>query len=191
MSLEFPQQEREKSFQNKIEITLDSEEKFLELEKWLKAFIDQEAAEQCVFVLRSMSRERRPNQCQAATQGFGEKLNERFGDEESFFDLVPDAEFSDVRSHRPLDKVGYYGDFHSVGMLEFSFSNKEENFSLIFDLTYGTISGKGSRKSMLIMHSAGDRKKSLKELKDIYGGDWKVDYELNKKTNSFTFYNNN
>jgi len=187
MEFEYSEPKKEIPTQEKIEFSFDSEESFVRLEQWLKKFLDNEGAEQLVFVLQSMAEESFLNQCQDATQELGKRLAEQFGGEESFFDLVPGAKYSDARASGSLEKIGRHGlDYHSVGLLEMR-SNDGKSFAIILDLTFGAVSGKGSRKSVLAMHSLGNREKSLDTLKNNYGGKWEVDYEYDKKTGKFVF----
>ncbi|MDH4330270.1 MAG: hypothetical protein OEV93_01840 [Candidatus Moranbacteria bacterium] len=188
MSMEIPEAIREKEniLQGRLEISLESEGDFEKLEEWLREIIDTEEAEQCVFVLRSMQGMDFRNQCQDATQKFGTQLNTQFGGEESFFDLVPSAKFSDVRTHSPMDKTGSRDNHHSVALLEMNPDNKEAA-SLVFDLTYGHASGRGKRNAISVFSLKGDAKQIMEALKDHYGGSWKVNFELNRKTGEYRF----
>lgn len=183
MNLEFSQPKSELPSKKELEIPLESEENFIRLENWLQNIIGKEEAGQCVFVLRSMAEMDFINQCQKKTQEFGKRLSEQFGGEESFFDLVPSANFYDVRSYR-------HKAYHSVGLLEFNSPNKQPSF-LIFDLAYGTVSGKGRRKDILVLYASGPKEQAMEKLKDHrFGGSWKIDLKFNKRTGQFVSYEN-
>ena len=87
---------------------------------------------------------------------------------------------------QPLSKINYRGDYHSVGLLEFSSTDKQP-FSVIFDLTYGNVSGKDKRNTIQAFYFSGDREQAAEILKNHYGGSWTVDYELDKKTGNFVY----
>lgn len=188
MGMEFPEQKSEIFTTKHLEISLKSENDFKKLTDWLTVLInDNESAEQCVFALHSMIESVECNQCDDASKEFGRKLNERFGGEESFFDLAPSASFSIVRSYDPLDKVNYIkAYYHSVGLIEFILKNKEK-CSLIFDLTYGKIAGYGRRDEIRVIYSKGTRVDALGSLKKQYGGMWEAEMELDKKSGNFKF----
>ncbi len=190
MKTEFFDQQREINLPRQIEIPLNSEDGLARLENWLKEIISEDEAEQCVFVLRSMVDMDFVNQCQEATGEFGKRLTEQFGEEESFFEISPSTNFSDVRSRYRLSKTNYRGDYHSVGLLEFNPKNKE-TFSLIFDLTYGNVAGEGKRKDIFVIYSPGKREQAAGVLKNKYGGSWETAMELNKKTGKLVFPEDN
>jgi len=175
---------------NKLEFSLGSEKGFKELEKLLNPLLGVEGAEQCAFILRSMAERDFTNHCEKATQEFGRELTRRFGEEESFFDLVPQANFSDVRNYSPLEKIGYRGGYHSVGLLEFN-SGNNQTFSLIIDLTYGDVIPEKRSGLALALCCPGAGKQALEILKNHYGGSWRKDFEFNKKTGQFVFYEGN
>ncbi|HBP01516.1 MAG: hypothetical protein UY41_C0028G0003 [Candidatus Moranbacteria bacterium GW2011_GWE1_49_15] len=187
MNFEFPAEKKEIFLpkHEEFEFSLGKQEDLEKLESWLGGKIGTEEAAQCVFVLRSMAAEDFVNHCNDATKEFGIKLSQKFGGEESFFDLVPDAAYSDAKSRTPLAKIGYRkGDFHSVGLLEMNLPD-ERNFTLAFDLTYGDISGKGERDSALVLYSPGGEKRALEGLSGHYGGSWETDFEFDRETGRF------
>jgi len=186
MSIEIPSQEKEVLKYDKKELYLDSEKDLGDFSVWLGKFLDQESTEQCIFVLRSMAEEDFVNQCDEMTKEFGKRLNERFGEEESFFDLVPSASFSDLRSTSRLHKTRYTGDYHDVGLIVID-KEKEKSISLVFDLTYGNVVREGSRKNVLVIGVQGDRKAALNVLNNHYGGKWEVNLEFDKNKGDFTF----
>lgn len=167
-------------FPQKIEFSLKSPEDLERVENWLKEIMNEEAAEQCAFVLKSMAEEAFPNHCNEATQAFGKNLAENYGGEESFFELAPDSEFIDARSYN-VTKVKRV-DFHSVAVIEIK--EEEEVHSVIFDLTYHTVS---PSENALALYSQGGRAEAMEALKKNYGGTWKSELTLNKKTNTFNF----
>ena len=173
----------------KIEFSLNSDEELKKIEDWLCPLMGDESAEQCVFVLRSMTGDDYRNHCKDATQEFGRRLLERFGNEESFFDLTPSAKYSDVRSHSPLTQIGYSGDYHSVGMLEIKKGENDSSF-LIFDLTYGVISGRKNQDDILVMNFEGKKDEAIKALNDHYGGSWNVEFTLAPENSKFVFSDN-
>lgn len=188
MNFDIPKRSKELPPQEKLEMTLESEADFEKLEKWLASFMSQDEAGQCVFVLRSISGESFLNQCQDATQTFGRGLAENFGDEESFFEIAKDVRYSDVRTSDPLDKIGRRGlAHHSVGLLELNSKNKSLQSFVVFDLNYGRVAVSGDRKSILVIHSQGDKEQALEKLKNHYGGKWQVNYELDAKNDRFVF----
>jgi len=172
---------------SKFEFFLNSEQGFKDLEKLLTPLLGEEGAEQCAFVLRSMAEKDFTNHCEKATQEFGRELNRRFGEEESFFELVPPVNFSDVRNSSPLEKIGYRGGYHSVGLLEFNPENKQA-FSLALDLTYGDVAVEKRSGLALALYCPGTGKQALEMLKNHYGGSWRKELMLNKKTGQFVFY---
>lgn len=182
--------QKEVNLPKKIETPLNSEEGLAKLENWLKNILSPDEAEQCIFVLRSMADMILVNQCQKATKEFGTRLAEKFGDEESFFEISPSTTFSDIRSLGHLSKVHYRGDYHSVSLLEFHPIDKKE-FSIIFDLSYGKIAGEGRTENIQAIYLPGDRAASLKVLKDNYGGSWEASYEFDKNKGCFVFIDDN
>ena len=168
-----------------LEISVTSEKDLDRLRDWLETIIGSEGAEQCVFVLKTMIDEDFRNHCKDATQEFGKRLATRFGEEESFFDLVPDAEFSDVRSYEPLSKVGYRGDYHSVAMLELS--QEEKRVAVLVDLTYSNVASGIEDGTALVLYVPGSADDAMTTLQKKYGGVWKVDLKLNTTTGTFVF----
>lgn len=171
---------------NNLEIDLGSENELLVLKNWLENFLGAEAVDQFVFVLKTMAGEDFGNHCNDATQEFGRRLNTRFGDEESFFDIAPDANFYDVKSQKPLTKTSYVGDFHSVGVIELKNSN-EQTISLSIDLTYNVVSASRKDQAILVMNSQGEAPVALESLNSRYGGQWEINYKFNKENNKFVF----
>lgn len=194
MRLEHPEHSEQKNillpFQQ-LEVSLVSKKDLEKLESWLQPLIGEEAAGQCTFVLQSMADENYRSHCKNATQEFGRRLAERFGDEESFFELAPHAKFSDVKSFSSLDKIGFQKrnpkDYHSVGLLEFDMP-KGQSFSLAFDLTYGAVAGKKDQDEISVLYSPGTGKPALEMLLNHYGGSWKRELEFNKKNGKFVFH---
>ena len=184
MSREISGNEKEKEFiHQKIEVNLESEDDLDELKELLLPILGEDGSEQCIFVLKSTASEDYVNQCNKATQGFGKKLNTRFGEEESFFEIMPESEYYDVRSEGPFKD--YKGDFHSVGLLEFDSEEKEKQ-SLIFDLTYDDLRI-GKEGAVLIVSSTGSKETMLNYLDSRYGGIWKVSFTFDKEKETF-FY---
>ena len=164
---------------------LKLEEDFKKTQLWLQNFLDIEAAEQCTFVLRSMAEDDFNNHCNDATKELGIKLATRFGDEESFFDIDSAADFFDVKSGKQSNR-----DFHSVGLLEFKPADKDP-FSLIFDLTYHTVSNNVERNAAAIFHCVGNKERALAKLEARYGGSWQIDYILNTQDKTFVYAEGN
>ncbi len=186
MSREFSERRQEVVTSQRFEIVLSSEKDCAMLETWLSTLIGTEAAEQCVFAMRSTVQKDFTNHCKDATQELGKALAERFGGEESFFDVVPGASFSDVRSYAPLDKTRYRGDYHSVGLLELV-SQHKESFCLIVDLTFYTVSPDVKKNGVLVASTPGGHGEALKMLENEYGGSWKVEFKFNPQKNNFEF----
>lgn len=170
---------------NNFELSFNSPENLAELKTWLEPLIGAEGADQCVFVLQAMAAEDYTNQCDKAAAEFGRKLNTRFGDEESFFDLVPEADYYDASSTAPLSGVGYTGKHHSVGLLEIK--RDSEVITLVFDLNYGAISRGTKQETALVIKVNGANAEALKKLADHHGGKWEIDYKLDKATNHLVF----
>jgi hypothetical protein len=184
-SLESHGHTEEEAVSKSLEISVGSEKDLGELMDWLKPIVGDEGAEQFVFALRTMIGEDYVNHCKDATQEFGKRLATRFGDEESFFDLVPSAEFSDVRSYAPLNKVGSRADYHSVAMIDLQ---KEHGpMSVIIDLTYSTVSSDSEQSTALLLQSEGNDEEAMAALQEKYGGAWKVDFKLDTETGTFVF----
>ena len=170
-----------------IEISLNSKEKFKDLENWLNPMLGIEGASQCTFIINSLAKEDFVNHCDKATQTFGKELAEHFGGEESFFDIVPYAEFSDVRSYSQLEKINVSAmRHHSVGLLEINQPGKQP-FSLSIDLNYGTVSNRSDQNSILVLYCPETGNSAMNMLKNRYGGSWKKEYIFNKDTNKFIF----
>ncbi len=186
MPLRSPENRDIQSIPQRLEISVTSEKDLHRLTEWLTPLVGEEGAEQCVFALRSMVQEDYTNHCKDATQKFGQRLAEHFGGEESFFDLVPAATFSDVRSYDSLSKVGYRGDYHSVAMIELKPSQKQ-SASIFVDLTYYTVSNDAKKDGALILYAPGNAQQGLSVLENHYGGKWKIDFRLNVQTSTFTF----
>lgn len=172
--------------EKRLVLSLESEESLNALEIFLKPVIGEEASEQLVFALHAMQDEDFVNHCDEATEALGLKLAANFGDEKSFYELMREANFYHARSVGPLSKMGYLG-WHSVGVLEGK-DIKNKNFSLALDLTYGDVSGKNKNSDALALYLSGSKEDMLKKLGDHYGGSWETDYELDKKTRRFMFY---
>jgi hypothetical protein len=189
MTLETPGKMDSLPIPKQYEVSLDSKKDLENLENQLKSLIGTEEAEQCVFALRSMAEDDFTNHCNDATKEFGRRLATKFGGEESFFELAPDANFSEIRSNQSLDETGYQGDYHSVGLLEFKLKNKSAA-SLIFDLTYGNVSNKSSNNSALVLYSPTAEKQAIDMLKNRYGGLWKKEFRFDQETGKFIFQEN-
>lgn len=170
-----------------IEISLNSEKKVKDLENWLIPILGAEGASQCVFAINSLAEKDFVNRCDKATQEFGKELAEHFGEEDSFFDLVPHAEFSDVRSYLPPEKINTSPmKYHSLGLLEINQPGKQP-MALSIDLTYGTVSNKSNQDSVLILCWPATGDSALDMLRKHYGGSWKKEFLLNKNTKKFIF----
>jgi hypothetical protein len=167
-----------------MEISLSSPEDLAKLENHLLPLLGDDAAEQCVFVLRSMADDITANRCHDATKEFGRGLATSFGDEESFFDLAPDAKFSDTQSQQFLSNSGKALKHHSVGLLEFN-PPQGQPFALAFDLTYGEVFGSERKNAISFFHSPGTREQAMQMLKNHYGGSWGVEYEFNPQNGRF------
>jgi hypothetical protein len=183
----------ETSLQNKelpkietFETSLSSEKDFEKLESQLQTFLGSEEAAQYVFVLKTITEENYANHCNNATQEFGKGLAKQFGGEESFFELSPESKFSDVRSYTPLNKMGYQGEFHSIGLLEFK-NTEQKNSSLIIDLTYGTVSKNVKQEAILVKYISTTGEEVMNILHNHYGGSWKKDLDFNKESGKFVF----
>lgn len=166
------------------EISLSKEEDLKNLEDRLQPLLGDEAAEQCVLVLRSMADDDFGIRCHDATHEFGQRLAASFGEEESFFKLAPFANFSDVKSYSPLTKMAGPDKYHSVGMLELK-PPERKAFSLAFDLNYRNVSGSPKKDAISFFYTPGTREQALKMLKNHYGGSWRVDYEFNPENGRF------
>ncbi|OGF20534.1 hypothetical protein A2316_02440 [Candidatus Falkowbacteria bacterium RIFOXYB2_FULL_38_15] len=175
----------EKPF-NLLEISLTSEKNLETLKRQISPLLGEEATEQCVFVLNSMAADDYRNHCKDATQEFGRKLAENFGGEESFFDLAPPCRYSDTRSNSSLNKVNYSGKYHSVGLIEFKVPDKKP-FSIIFDLTYGVVSGNKNQDKILVIQTPESGEKVMEVLKEHYGGKWSRSFFFNKENGNFVF----
>ena len=174
-----------------MEISLKSEKDIKNLESLLQSLIGSDGADQLIFVLRSMAEEDFVNHCKDATLEFGQRLAKRFGEEESFFEILPVSDLYDARSYKPLDKVGYSKDYHSVVLLRIKPDGKEAS-SLIFDLTYGSVSSKSEKEDgILVLHSSGTKEQMMDMLNGHYGGLWKAELRFNKKDNHFVFIDEN
>lgn len=169
---------------SRLEISIKSEADLQKLTDWLKPLMGDEAAEQCIFVLRTMIEEDYVNRCNDATREFGERLATRYGGEESLVDLVPDVEISDARSYSSLSKIGYRGDHHSVALMELK---GEKPASVIVDLTYGSVASDAEQDTALVLYAPGGTAEAMEKLKETYGGSWQVELKLNSRTGKFVF----
>ncbi len=152
----------------------------------LLPILGEEAAEQFIFALQSFSVDGNDytNQCHKATRALGESLIERTGGEESFFDLAPHASYNDVQSEKgTLGKVGYRGDFHSVGRIGVIDPTSGNEQSILVDATFSAISS--NTKPMLYITVNGGIDTSLQALKETYGGKWHIESTLNPTTGTF------
>ncbi|MDD5652412.1 MAG: hypothetical protein PHX98_03395 [Candidatus Moranbacteria bacterium] len=188
--MNFPEKNIEVPQKTFLELPLEKEKEkdYEKLEIWLAPLIGKEGAEQCVFVLKTMEGENFLNHCDEAVKEFGKRLNERLGDEESFFDLCPSARYMTVRSEKSLDKIGYICEHHDIGMLEIP-KNKEREF-IVFDLSYGNVMREGRRKAIAVSYFSGERRELLEKIKNKYGGKWEIKFELDKKKGNFVFQDN-
>lgn len=167
-----------------VEISLASEKDLKNLESRLQPLLGKDAAEQCVFVLRSMADENFVNRCQDASKEFGRGLAANFGEEESFFELAPFAKFSVARSSNFVTKGGKSLKNHDVAILELE-SPQRQPFSLIFDLTYGDVVGSVKKDPISVFYSFRKNKEVMQMLGNHYGGSWKKELEFNPKTGHF------
>lgn len=186
--IEINRAQEQETTPHKLEVSLESKEDLKKLENWLKIHINEEESEQLIHVLRSMAEDDYVNQCKEATKSFGKELARNFGGEESFFDITGSVEFIDARSDSPLNQIGYSGDYHSVAVLEFSPENRQP-FSLIFDLTYSTVSSDSD--GILTLHSPGNSDQAMNTLNNHYGGYWKKELIFNKEKGTFVYQNGN
>jgi hypothetical protein len=158
-----------------------------ELVRALQSVLGEEGAEQLSFLLNKLSRENFTNQCNKATQALGKSLAENYGGEESFFELIPAANFYDLKSDAPLEKTSYRGDFHSVGVITVPQKEKAP-VSIVVDLTYFVVNNEGQKKDpALVMTVSGDLPQACDRLAQEYGGVWKKDYTFNKEKGTFVF----
>lgn len=111
------------------------------------------------------------------------ELKEILG-EESFFDLAPSTRYRDVRSETTLEKVGYRGLFHSVGMV--CAGDARRPISIIIDLTHFTVDGSHQKeRSALVATVAGNEAAALQKLGHIYGGHWTAHFAYDSKKKAF------
>lgn len=172
-----------------LEVSLASKEDLKNLERKLAPLIGEEPAQQYAFVLQSMSEEDFRNHCDKAVKEFGQRLATSFGDEESFFELAPDAKFNVARSYSPsLDKVGYQNMRHNdIALLEFA-NQKERPFTLAVDLAYGTVAaGEKDQDKMLVFYIPGAEKPALEALRNHYGGFWQKELEFDPSSGRFAY----
>ena len=151
------------------------------LKDMLASVFDDEAIDQLIFILQTIAAEDYTNHCNEATKALGGRLLERYGEEESFDDLAPTMEFSDVRSYEKLRE--YRGDFHSVGVI--SVHQPKKKMSIIIDPTHYVVSSDAKPGAMLVLKVEGDTQVALKALGQRYGGLWIVDCILDKKHKQF------
>jgi len=187
--MENPESKEMPFFETRLKFLPASWKDLERIEKWLHPFIGKSAAQQCAFVLRSMSDEDFRNHCDEAVKEFGRRLAYRFGDEESFFDLARHARFGVTRSYSStLDKVGYQNTrHHDVALLEFE-NPKGPPFSLVFDLVYGVVAAKEKNlDKSLALFIPGTGKKVLEALEAHYGGKWRKEMNFNPENGHFVY----
>ncbi|GEM_PF-2461926 len=176
----------------KTELSPNDKESLKKLAEQLENFMDKEAAEQLIFILKMMATEDYVNQCRLATKALAEKMNERFGGEESFFDLMPPkTRLFDLRSNEGLSKINYQSPSgHSVAGLDFfdnrSASKNKKRF-IIIDPVYGVVNRKVDRDNILLLAGFGNIEEAKKALSEVYGGRWQEAYFFDRKNNKFIF----
>lgn len=148
-----------------------------ELSRDLQHYLSPDAADQLLFVLRSLVTEDFVNRCHDATAALGSALATRFGDEPSFLEECPGTEVFDAKTHDRLPKFRWSGNFHSVALL-LNTSKEHPPFYILIDLTYSTVAGSDASKGheALIVAGSGNRQSALQKLHNLYGGDWKIDF---------------
>ncbi len=178
--------EQEAQLKSQLEFSFRSDEGLAKATKWFEQIVDQEAAEQFTFVLKTMQDESFVNHCDEATKLLGMRLNEHWGDEESFFDLVPeDVQFMEIRSLSALKSKFRRDDYHSIGLMELPQEKDENKIYVACDLVYGSIAGEGKKDNVLLLHYEGEKNDVLDKISEYYGGNWKVVNTLNKKNKNF------
>lgn len=168
-----------------IDIPLEKENAFEILKKSLVKTFGEEGTDQLIFVLKTEVEKDFVNQCNKATQELGADLLKNFGEEESFFELVPNSKYYDARSEEPLTKLSYRGDFHSVGLIEVDLGEKGR-MSLAIDLNFSDL-GVSRENVIRILSSSGNKEDMLNFLKKEYGGKWKLNYYLDKEKGNYIF----
>lgn len=146
------------------------------LTKQLEDALNKDAADQLIFVLRTFQKDDFVNHCNIATQTLGERLNTSFGGEGSFFDEAPTYTLFDTRAYGSLEKAGWRGEFHSVGLLTGK-NDKKEPYFIIIDLTYSTVHQKYThQEGALVFAAKGTSSEALRYLHDTYGGVWNTQF---------------
>ena len=147
-----------------------------QIESYLREYLQSEAIEQFIFVLQTLQEDDFINHCNDATEALGDRLNTSYGGEPSFFLEAPTCTFHDLRSSGSLEKAGWIGKFHSVGVLEGRGTNQESFFAII-DLTYSTVHKKHTHENAaLLIAGKGEKEQALNCLHDIYGGAWSAQF---------------
>lgn len=141
-----------------------------------KTLLSEEAAEQLVFVLRTLVDDDFANHCNEAVQEFAKRLFESYGDEPSFFDEAPQWKIFDARARGSLPRAGWSGDFHSVAVLCGSKTSGEEGY-IIIDINAQYVHKKIQNGAAFIAHE-GNIRDALQKLSDIYGGTWKAEFSF-------------
>lgn len=169
----------------RIEVNPEKEKDYQKLEEHLHKIMDAEAAEQFLFVLHRMATYDFINQCKEATRQFGHSLMTRYGGEESFFDLMPEGKYADVRCNTSMEKFSYPGKFHSIGMLHYRNRNQYPH-TLFIDLTFGRVAGRQNQEQILVVHVPLPADRAIQELEKVYGGQWHAEYLLSS-SGTFTY----
>lgn len=154
------------------------------IKRMLGDIMPSEAIEQLLFAFDQLDQVDYTNRCLDATKALAEILNTRFGEEESFFDLIPEANFLDVRSDGPLEKVHYSGKYHDAAILEWRAGKHSVPYALLIDPTYNTVN-RMSDKPWLMMTNAGATDEFLPKVNAHYGGDWRIELRYQKERGIF------
>lgn len=170
-------QKQEQRKESELELNLDKiAEQHDQIESCLREYLNQEAIEQFIFVLQTLQEDDFINHCNDATEALGDRLNTSYGGETSFFSEAPTCTLHDLRSSGNLEKAGWTGKFHSVGVLKGKSLNHEP-FFVIIDLTYSTVHKKHIyENSTFLVAETGEMKDALNRLRDIYGGTWSAQF---------------
>lgn len=160
-----------------------------ELELQLSQILGTEAADQLLFSLKKLlfSDIDYTNQCNEAVHDLGKQFDTAFAsDEESLFTLTQDLQpsYFDTRStSKSLHRIGYHGDFHSVGRLQVN--TEQGQFSILIDPTYGDVAASAKKGMVLCIVIEGGEEQSTGALSTHYGGTWRDEFRFNPKNQSY------
>lgn len=160
------------------------------IRKKLRQIFGEEGADQLVFVLNTLAAEDANeffNRCSEAVKQLGRLLKKQFGGDESFFDLVQNSHYFELKGRHLTEKLGYRGDYHSIGAIVLPPTlNVPKGISVAIDFTYSTVNPM-AEKPRIIFIIPGDLKALSTKITAHYGGIWATEFKLEQATGRYTY----